>query len=247
MTPLMPRTSLWITTSMSACRVRPRTGMISMTLPKPPRHNAIRRVCCVLFIAPLLWPQGKDAEQQKPVGPKKPVELKKTTSPKRPEDQPKSPAGQPTAADREKAVETLKRLVTNSNYRELGFDSVAEAATATQGEPFRRYLITAGQITVFKDTDDPASVIRPGGELLIPVIAGGKVRCFITMADRGKGWRGVSFGMSAIAQALTAARSQQAAATRLPLGSFVAVDVTPLSTYLLAWRTDGKLPEDAGS
>jgi hypothetical protein len=154
---------------------------------------------------------------------------------------------QPPAEDRDKALESLKRLVTDENFRDLGFDARGDVAGATLNVPFRRYFVTGTELRAFKDQDNPMSVIRDSGEWLFPVRAGNNVRCFITMADRGNGWRGVAFGQAEIAQGLTSMRAERSAANNLPAASFFAVDMTPFGSYLLGWRSDGRLPGDPGN
>jgi hypothetical protein len=83
-------------------------------------------------------------------------------------------------------------------------------------------------------------------DVLYPVRAGGSVRCFITIANRGGTWRTEEIGNAAIARALSDARTKQVASTHLPAQAFFAVEVVDTPTYVLGWRTDGSMPGDPG-
>jgi hypothetical protein len=151
---------------------------------------------------------------------------------------------QAPANDTQTALETLRRMVTDQNYAQLGFAAPKDVAGATVDIPLRRYFVTDG-LRDFKEGNDPTALLHAGGEFLYPVRAAGKVRCFITMANRGSGWRGVSFGQAEIAQMLTGARDQHPGGPNIPVESYFAVDILPLSIFLLGWQADGKFPEDA--
>jgi hypothetical protein len=148
--------------------------------------------------------------------------------------------------ERQRSQQTLQRLITAQNFRDFGFDSFADVKNVSLDTPFRRYFVPSGAIASFKDTDNPISLLHDGGEWLYPVRAGGSVRCFITIANRGGTWRTEEIGNAAIARALSDARTKQVASTHLPAQAFFAVEVVDTPTYVLGWRTDGSMPGDPG-
>jgi hypothetical protein len=130
------------------------------------------------------------------------------------------------------AIRTFQQLVTEQNYRSLGFESVDEVQSAALGQPLALYTIGLEQLKAYRQGTDANSLLTPSADTLYPVTANGQVRSSVTVTKVEGGYRASSFGNSEVVKALSKYREAATAfAVRLPA----------LNLYYLAQRVENKL------
>ncbi len=144
---------------------------------------------------------------------------------------PPPPATQPQEAA-SSAIRTFQQLVTEQNYRSLGFESVAEVRSAALGEPLALYTIGLDQLKAYRQGTDVNSLLSLSADALYPVTANGQVRSSVTVTKVESGYRASSFGNAEVIKALSKYRE---AATAF------AVRVPALNLYYLGQRVENKL------
>jgi hypothetical protein len=157
-----------------------------------------------------------------------------TTSPTPPNQKP-SPtdqAGDPKAAA-EQGLQALRALVDEQNYRDLGFESQNEAASATLGEPLRVVLVRLDQLREFQPESDPSRLLTRTTEMIYPVLAGGQARCSITLTQEGGKWTAAAFGGAKLIRQITKVRNA------LVPSANIFVKVPALNVYFIARQEEG--------
>lgn len=118
-------------------------------------------------------------------------------------DEPK-PA--PVVADQARAandaIGVLRQLVTQQNYVEMGFSSLAEVKEAQLGAPLAVSNVGLDALRGYSAESDPSELLTPSAETVYPVTVGGAVRSSITLVKSEKGYTAASFGNAGIAQAI---------------------------------------------
>jgi hypothetical protein len=140
-----------------------------------------------------------------------------------------SPQPQEAAAS---GLATLKKLVTQENYRAMGFQSAEEVQRAQLGNALQVSIIGLDQLKSYRSDTDTNSLLQPSPETIYPVTVDGHVRSSVTIAKAGDGYKTASFGNAPIVVALS--RYRQAPDN-------FAVRIPALNMYYLASRTDNRL------
>ncbi|MDH5835264.1 hypothetical protein [Luteimonas kalidii] len=134
-----------------------------------------------------------------------------------------------------KSLSTLSQLVTEQNYRAMGFESAGEAADATLGAPIPVYLVQLDELRAYAG-GDPAALLRPLQQVVFPVNVDGATRSGITVENADKGWQASGFGSPALTRGLVDAIRASGAAEPM------AVHVAALRTYFIGFHAgDGTL------
>ena len=131
-----------------------------------------------------------------------------------------------------KSLSTLSQLVTEQNFRAMGFESAKEAAGASLGTPLPVYMVQLDELRQYAG-GDPAPLLKPLPQVHPPVGAGGATRSGITVENTGKGWQATGFGSPSLSRAL--AQGVQASGA----GNAFAVHVAALRTYFIGFRDGG--------
>lgn len=134
-----------------------------------------------------------------------------------------------------KALETFKKLVSEKDYKSLGFESPDEVDDATLGIPVQVFMVRLDDLQEYQG-GDPESLLSGGGEFSYPVLVREKVRSSIIIMKRGDDWKAVSFGWSNLITLLTEIRKASSERTGVPVDSFFAVQIPALNLYFLAYR-----------
>ena len=153
-------------------------------------------------------------------------------SPSKPDNQtsPTDRAGDPKAAATE-GLQTLRALVDDQNFRDLGFESKDEAATATLGEPLRVYLVRLDQLRDFQPEGDAGKLLTDTSEIIFPVLANGQARSSITVAQVDGKWTSAAFGGASLIKQIAKVRS---GLPPPPGGASVFVKVPALNVYFVS-------------
>lgn len=145
----------------------------------------------------------------------------------------------PAAATR--ALETLRALVTEQNARSYGFDSQAEAETATLGSPIPVTFVQLDELREYSEGQDPAALLHSVNQVFVPVVIGGQVRSSILMERSDDGWRAVSFGAPNLARLISESRAAAARDTNADMATMSAVQVGALGRYYIASLSEDRL------
>jgi hypothetical protein len=92
------------------------------------------------------------------------------------------------------ALDTLRRLVNARNFRAMGFDSLAEAGSATLGRPLVIFRVPLGALRAFNPKNDPWRIVRPSEMVFYPVLVGKQARSAIVLRGDGNRWRVATYG-----------------------------------------------------
>jgi len=147
-------------------------------------------------------------------------------------------ASPPPAGDAQQAsanaLVTLRKLVTEQNYKGLGFQSADEVTGATLGQPLTQYNIGLDRLKSYEPGADASALLSASSETIYPVTVGGQVRSSVTVVKRENGYTTASFGNAAIVKALTRYRE-----SNTPNGFVVRIPV--FGMYFLGNRIENRL------
>ena len=139
----------------------------------------------------------------------------------------------------QQSLSVLAQLVTETNYRTLGFESASEAKAARAESPFPIYMVRLDSLRAFTRGSDPAALLTPLDKAIVPLSVQGEVRSSVTVELRGSKWTAEGFGSPKLARALSKARKDASASA--PADSYFAVHVAALNSYFLGHRAGGRL------
>lgn len=154
--------------------------------------------------------------------------------------QPPPPAHQPQEAATQ-GLETLRQMITEQNYRAMGFQSVDEVKSATLGEPLGVFHVHLDQLKAYEPGSDPGKVLTDVGQRMYPVTVSDEVRSSLVVAKVDDTWKATRFGGPNVIQAIAGVRTTVAHSSEKPPASTFVVQVPALNLYFLGYRTDDKL------
>jgi len=140
----------------------------------------------------------------------------------------------------EKGLEQFKNLVTETNYKDFGFETAEEIHNATLGEPIREFMVGLDELKGYRSEDDPKILLKGGDEYTYPVTAANHVRASLTVGKKGDRWKLVSFG-SPHTSKLIAKTLERRCTERLPRSSYFIVKVPALYYFFLGYRQGDRL------
>jgi hypothetical protein len=144
-----------------------------------------------------------------------------------------------TAATR--GLETLRRLVTADNARDMGFDSPAEAASATLGDPVRVQMVRLDALRQYVAGADPGRLLTEVNRVIYPVAVKDQVKSSIVIEGSGNQWKASSFGGPHLVRQVARYKAEVTARLRPAAESVTVVHIAALNLYLLGYRVDGRL------
>jgi hypothetical protein len=132
------------------------------------------------------------------------------------------------------ALATLQKLVTEQNYKALGFTSADEVKRATLAPPLALYNIGLDRLKGYQAGQDANALLTASSETIYPVTAGGQVRSSVTVVKKESGYTTASFGNADIVKGLSRYRG-----ANTPDG--FAVRIPAFSMYFLGNRVENRL------
>jgi len=99
-------------------------------------------------------------------------------------------------------LETLKQLITNQNYRSMGFDNLAEVSTAVVGPEWKVSTVHLDRLKSYTVGADPSTLLTPSNETIYPVLVGNSVRSSISVSQAPGGYRASGFGKAPVIKEL---------------------------------------------
>ena len=132
------------------------------------------------------------------------------------------------------AITTLQKLVTEQNYKTLGFSSVDEVKSAALAAPLPLFNMGLDRLKSYQAGQDANALLTASSETIYPVTAGGQVRSSVTVVKKESGYTTASFGNAEIVKGLSRYRSDN-------MPNAFAVRVPALSLYFLGNRIENRL------
>ena len=147
---------------------------------------------------------------------------------------PKPPSTQPQEAATT-AIGVLQKMVNESNFRDLGFDSLDQVKQAQPGQPLKVFEIGLDQLKGYKAETNPDSLLLQSSKTIYPVEVNGQVKSSFTVNHRENGYQASSFGNAAIIKSLSQYRQSGVA------GNDFVVRVPAFNMYYLGRRIENRL------
>ena len=136
-----------------------------------------------------------------------------------------------------RGLETFRKLVTNENFKEMGFESMAEVSNASLGEPRHVFAVGLEQLKGFAPGGDANRLLTDANQELYPVMVGDQARASVTVEQRDGKWRATSFGSSRRSRQLAQASRSLTQSAEKP----IIVHVQAFNLYFLGQRSDNRL------
>ena len=147
---------------------------------------------------------------------------------------PKPPSSQPQEAG-SSAIGVLQKMVTEQNYRALGFDSVDQVKQAQLGSPFSVFEIGLNQLKEYKPGISPDTLLTPSSKTIYPVTVNSEVKSSVTISHKDNGYQASSFGSADIIKSLSRYRRAEAQ------GNDFVVRVPAFNMYYLGRHVNSRL------
>lgn len=125
-----------------------------------------------------------------------------------------APTTEASVAAAQSGLASLKELVTEDNYKDLGFESLDEVKKASLAGPLAVRMIQLDELLTLDPSATPESALHDLKQKIFPVFAKGKVRSAITVSQNAGGtWAVTSIGDAALIKALEGAKGVHSRAT----------------------------------
>jgi hypothetical protein len=132
----------------------------------------------------------------------------------------------------------FKDLVTEKNYKAMGFDSPKEAAEVKLGVPLRVVMVELARLQRYQVGDDPVQLMTPLDQVLYPVTVNDQTRSSVIISKAKEGWEVTEIGNSDLAKGLARLRKGNSDSTRTPLESYYVVRIPALNLEFLGYGVD---------
>ena len=135
------------------------------------------------------------------------------------------------------SLAVFRQLVNNQNFRDLGFESPDEVASATLGQSVPVVFVRLDQLREYREGTDLNSILTQSTQQNFPVLAKEQVRSSVVVEQVNGRWKMGTLGNGALAKQIAAVRQGQApgAGNQQALVHFGALGI-----YFLAERSDNK-------
>lgn len=107
---------------------------------------------------------------------------------------PQRPVGLADSVAGQAALRVFTRLITRDNYRDMGFESVAEVRSATLGAQLPEYMIRLDELQRFQAGQAPESLLHATERVTWLVLVNGRTRSSVTLSRGSGGWGAVGYG-----------------------------------------------------
>jgi len=135
---------------------------------------------------------------------------------------------------------SFKALVTaKQNYKEMGFESMAELDRMTPGVPMQVFMVPLDRLQGYQGGMAPEPLLVDTKHALYPILVDAQARSSIMMSEVQGSWKAVSFGSPRMIRMLSAARAGVASGAGIPLSSVFLIEIPALNLYLLGYQAAG--------
>jgi hypothetical protein len=151
------------------------------------------------------------------------------------------PIPQEARAEATRSLPQLQQLVTPESYKALGFQSVAEAKSATLEAPVQVFMVQLDRLREYQPSASPHALLTETNELKYPVSVNHQVRTSMVMRQINGKWQVASFGRPVLTKALTETIQEQAEKTKASAASFFEVKIPALNLVFVARQEGSRL------
>lgn len=145
-------------------------------------------------------------------------------------------------AEAERALQSLTRLVTKDNQRQMGFESLEEVRAAKLGLPVHEFFIRLDELQKYEPGQDPAKLLRGTGQVTFPVVVQERTRSSVTLRRLDNRWEAAAFGAPSYTRLLEETRTQLAKGDGRSPAEYFEVKIPALNLSFLGSRAgDGRL------
>jgi hypothetical protein len=145
-----------------------------------------------------------------------------------------------TASDQ--ALVTFRKLITKDNYKDLGFDSVEEAAGAQLGAPLAIFFVRLDRLRDYQPGSDPNTLLSDSAQVYYPVLVKEQVRAAIVVEMADGKWKAARLGNAGLAKQISRVQKEAGAPSGGASEPDMIVQVPALGIYFIGRRgTDKKL------
>jgi hypothetical protein len=139
------------------------------------------------------------------------------------------------------ALSVFPKLVTEQNYKGMGFESADEARSAALGDPAVYFLVRLDELRDYQPGSDPTRLLHSADRVLYPVLARQQVRSSVTLEKGKEGWKATSFGAPGFSKLVTRLRTESSASSGASVSSYFVVAVPALKVYFLGQMPNNRL------
>ncbi len=136
---------------------------------------------------------------------------------------------------------TFARLVTQQNYKQMGFASREEVRTAKLGAPIQDFMVRLDALEKYEPTTRAEQLLTATNQVVVPVLVGAQVRSSITLSNVRARWRAASFGGPNYVKLVTTGVNESSRSTGLPPSSYFVVRIPALTLFFVGYRSGGDL------
>jgi len=134
------------------------------------------------------------------------------------------------------ALPTLKKFVTEKNYKHMGFESPKEALSAELGLPFKEFMVRLDSLQKYNPDSDARELLSETGEVIYPVVVKKSVRSAMTLAKVKGEWKAVSFGGGNLYEIFDMVRKEHSRSAGVDQSTYFTVKVPALNLFFLAYH-----------
>jgi hypothetical protein len=139
------------------------------------------------------------------------------------------------------ALVTLDKLVTEKNYKSMGFGELGEVKEVKLDEPIQVFMVGLENLKNYETGSDPEKLIVGGNRLIYPVLVQEKTRTSIEFEKVDNDWQATAFGGSNLINQLNSVRALLMKDQNLGISSFFAVHIPSLNLYFMAHKSEDEL------
>ncbi len=136
-----------------------------------------------------------------------------------------------------RGLDTFRKLVTNDNFKEMGFESMAEVSSASLGEARHVFSVGLEQLKGFAPGGDANRMLADANQEFYPVMVGDQARSSVSVEQRDGKWRATSFGSARMSRQLGQMSRSLTQSAEKP----ILVHVQPFNLYFVGQRSDNRL------
>jgi hypothetical protein len=138
-------------------------------------------------------------------------------------------------------LSTFKQMITEENYRQMGFESPGEISVAKIEPPIYYYLVRLNRLKLYKPGNQPDYLLMLTGQLIFPVSVNGHIRSSMTLRKSWGRWKALTFGNSDFVKQLTDVILQSSQRYKVPHKDFFAVGIPALNIIVAGYRKKNTL------
>jgi hypothetical protein len=139
------------------------------------------------------------------------------------------------------ALKTFMQLITESNYKQMGFENLNEVQTATLGIPLQDFIVPLDNLMKFTGSFKFEEFLIKTNLINYPVLVKDQIRSSLTISKSNEKWQPVSYGGSNMIKLIFNNLTINKKQTGLPESSYFIVQIPSLNLYFLGYKIENDL------